>query len=147
MCVCNTWSSAALSLPALLLALSLSSDVDIHGTKLIPNSILTLGPTNLLFPLAVAGKEELPVFPDTGVVSLVLSLSRSLSLSDMTPDNLFSQCLCVKPDTMQELPWACGSASALHTVGNHLPVVSSSCQKRCPELWFHKNIPRACRQH
>lgn len=37
MCVCNTWSSAALSLPALLLALSLSSDVDIHGTKLIPN--------------------------------------------------------------------------------------------------------------
>lgn len=87
--MCNTWSSAALSLPALLLALSLSSDVDIHGTKLIPNSILTLGPTDLLFPLAVAGKEELPVFPDTGVVSLVLSLSCSLLLSDMTPRQPF----------------------------------------------------------
>ncbi|KAI1235650.1 hypothetical protein IHE44_0002535, partial [Lamprotornis superbus] len=47
------------------------------------------------------------------------------------------------PDTTKELPWACGSASALHTVGNHLPVVSSPCQKRCPELWFHKNIPRS----
>lgn len=90
MCVCNTWSSAALSLPALLLALSLSSDVDIHGTKLIPNSILTLGPTDLsCFPLAVAGKEKLPVFPDIGVVSLVLALSRSLSLSDITPRESF----------------------------------------------------------
>lgn len=86
MYVCNTWSSAALNFPALLLALSLSSDVDIHGTKLIPNSILTLGPTDLLyFPLAVAGKEELPVFPGIGVVSLMLSLSCSLSLSDITP--------------------------------------------------------------
>lgn len=82
MFMCNTWSSAALSLPALLLALSLSSDVDIHGTKLIPNSILTLGPTDLLyFPLAVAGKEELSAFPNTGVVSLVLSLALSGSLT------------------------------------------------------------------
>lgn len=81
MYVCNTWSSAALNLPALLLALSLSSDVDIHGTKLIPNSILTLGPTELsYFLLAVAGKEELPVFPATGVVSLMLSLSLFLAL-------------------------------------------------------------------
>lgn len=80
MYVCNTWSSAALNLPALLLALSLSSDVDIHGTKLIPNPILTLGPTHLpCFPLAVAGKEELPVFPGIDVVPLVLSLSCSLT--------------------------------------------------------------------
>lgn len=91
MYVCNMWSSAALNLPALLLALSLSSDVDIHGTKLIPNSVLTLGPTDLsYFPLAVGRKEELPFFPDTGVVPLVLSLSRSLSLSDITPRQLFS---------------------------------------------------------
>lgn len=82
MCVCNTWSPAALSLPALLLALSLSSDVDIHGTKLIPNSILTLGPTDLLyFPSCSAGKEELAAFPNVGVVSLVLSLALSRSLT------------------------------------------------------------------
>lgn len=77
MYVCHMWSSAALNFPALLLAPSLSSDVDIHGTKLIPNSVLTLGPTDLS---SVAGKEELPVFPGIGVVSLMLSLSLSLAL-------------------------------------------------------------------
>lgn len=89
MCVCNTWSSAALSLPALLLALSLSSDVGIHGTKLIPDFILTLGPTDLLyFPLAVAGKEELVLLPALGVVSLTLSLALSCSLT--LPQTTFS---------------------------------------------------------
>lgn len=89
-CTCTTRGVLLpLTFFALLLALSLSSDVDIHGdqanTKL---SILTLGPTDLsYFPLTAAGQVQLPgillrlcVVSLTCVRSCALSLSPSLAL-------------------------------------------------------------------